>query len=57
MSPWCILTARPTLHHPPHIPPPLPPAFLADDYVLRRFLRARKHDILKAKKMFLAQLE
>lgn len=28
-----------------------------DDYVLRRFLRARKHDIIKAKDMFIAQLK
>eukprot|EP00887_Chlorella_sp_A99_P005326 scaffold1.g5326.t1 len=28
-----------------------------DDYVLRRFLRARKHDIVKAKRMFLEHLE
>lgn len=29
----------------------------ADDFALRRFLRARKHNILKAKQMFLEQLK
>lgn len=34
---------------------PLQPEF--DDFALRRFLRARKHNILKAKQMFLEQLK